>query len=100
MSSPSLAEAGPERDAAVGAASPAGPHPAVPALASALLLWTTSPPADWSWLAWVALAPLFLLVKSDRPARSVYLGTWAGGMAFWALAIQWVRLTDPTAWLA
>ncbi len=100
MPSAALAEAGPQPNALGGPSVPTGRHPIVPALTSALLLWTTFPPADWSWFAWVAVAPLFFLVKSERPARSIYLATWAGGMVFWTLAIQWVRLTDPTAWLA
>lgn len=77
------------------------PHPALQAGGSALLLWTTFPPANWGWLAWIALVPLFLLVKSrgERSARSVYFGAWLGGVIFWSLAIQWVRLTDESAWL-
>lgn len=81
---------------------PRGPavHPAVLAIASALLLWFSFPPADWGWLAWVALAPLFLLVLSDRPAWVIYGSAWLGGAVFWVLSIQWIRLTDPTAWFA
>ena len=75
-------------------------HPIWLALGSALVLWTSFPPADWGWLAWAALVPLFLLVRSDRSARSLYAAAWLGGLAFWLLSIQWVRLTDPTAWLA
>ncbi len=102
MSSPSLAEAGVKPNGAVAPlpVTSAGPHPAVAAIGSALLLWTTFPPADWSWVAWFALAPLFSLVVSRRSRKSLYFGAWAGGMVFWTLAIQWVRLTDPTAWLA
>jgi apolipoprotein N-acyltransferase len=99
MSSPSLAEAAPEPNDAGGTRVRSGPHPVTLAVGSALVLWTAFPPADWSWLAWVALVPLFLLVPSRRPALSLYLGAWAGGMVFWSLAIQWVRLTDPSAWL-
>lgn len=91
MPSPSPVEAG---------ASPApGTHPVVPAVGSALLLWTTCPPADWGWLAWVALVPLFLLIPSRRSSRALYGGVWAGGMVFWTLSIQWVRLSDESAWL-
>jgi apolipoprotein N-acyltransferase len=70
------------------------------AVASALLLWLSFPPAGQWRLTWIALAPLFLLVKSSRSRASLYSGSWLGGLVFWLLAIHWVRLTDPTAWLA
>ena len=39
--------------------------------------------------------------RSRRGRRlRLYLGAWAGGLLFWLLSVQWVRLTDPTAWLA
>jgi apolipoprotein N-acyltransferase len=76
------------------------PHPTGLAIGSALLLWSAFPPADWGWLAWVGLVPLLLLVKSPRRGRVLYASAWLGGMVFWTLAIQWVRLSDATAWLA
>jgi apolipoprotein N-acyltransferase len=75
-------------------------QPQILALTSALLLWFSFPPTGWGWLAWVALTPLFLLVPSNRSPISVYLAAWLGGLLFWLMSIQWVRLTDPTAWLA
>ena len=75
-------------------------HPAVLALASALLLFCAFPPAGWGWLGWIALAPLFLLLRSDRPRRSIYLGGWLGGLAFWLLSIHWITQSDEGAWLA
>jgi apolipoprotein N-acyltransferase len=44
---------------------------------------------------WFALAPLFLLIRSDRSRRAIYLGSWLGGFAFWLLAVHWVWWTDP-----
>jgi apolipoprotein N-acyltransferase len=100
MSSLTLAEAGPMAvDTATTPVAP-GPHPLVSGLTSGVLLWFAFPPADWGWLAWVALVPLFGLIASPRSRLSLYAGAWAGGMAFWLLSIQWVRLTDETAWLA
>jgi apolipoprotein N-acyltransferase len=75
-------------------------HPAVLGVSAALLFWLSFPPASWSWLAWIALTPLFLLVRSDRSVWTIYSSAWLGGLVFWLLAIQWVQLTDPTAWLA
>jgi apolipoprotein N-acyltransferase len=75
-------------------------HPAVASITSALLLWFAFPPADRGYLAWFALAPLLLLVRrSDTPKR-LYAGAWLGGLVFWLFAVEWVRLADPSAWLA
>src|SRR4051812_40377926 len=94
MSQPSPAADAPTRPPAPGAS------PVTLAVVSALLLFLAFPTTNWHWLAWVALTPLLFLVRSPRRARSVYLGTWAGGFVFWSLAVSWVRLTDDTAWLA
>ncbi|HMB08862.1 MAG TPA: apolipoprotein N-acyltransferase [Isosphaeraceae bacterium] len=74
--------------------------PAVAGLASGILLWGAFPPADLGWLAWVALVPLFLLIRSERSPLALGLGSWLGGAVFWLLSIQWVRLTDESARLA
>lgn len=74
-------------------------YPLAAGLASGFFLWTSFPPAEWSWLAWVALAPLFWLVTLRDDRRRAYLGAWAGGLAFWLLAVSWVRLSDPDAWV-
>ena len=55
---------------------------------------------SWGWLAWVALVAAVLAGPERAVAGlAIYLGAWLGGLAFWLLAIHWVRLTDPTAWL-
>src|SRR5258707_6239091 len=100
MTSLTLAEAGPMAvDSAPTTPAP-GPHPLVSGVASGALLWFAFPPADWGWLAWVALAPLFGLIVSPRSRGALYGGAWLGGFLFWLLSIQWVRLTDESAWLA
>ena len=78
----------------------AGTRPGVQAVTSAVLLWFAFPPAGWNWLAWVALVPLILLVRSPERRWSIYGAAWVGGMVFWLLAVSWIRLADPTAWLA
>ncbi len=77
-----------------------GRPPIASAVGSALLLWTTFPPLGWHWLAWLALVPFLTLVSSKRSASTLYLAAWAGGFVFWGLAVQWVRLTDESAWIA
>src|SRR5262245_62109082 len=95
-----LVEAAPKAADPQPTAKPAGTHPVVLGLASALLLWFAFYPANWGWLAWGALAPLFSMVRSGRSRLSLYFGAWAGGLLFWVLAIEWVRLTDVDAWFA
>ncbi len=75
------------------------PHPIVLSVASAVLLWLTFPPAEWAWAAWLALVPLFLLIRSRRSPASLYLASWAGGYVFWLLAVHWIWWTDESAWL-
>src|SRR5687767_6418067 len=99
MPTPSLSQASP-RPITDAAPRPNGPHPIVLGLASGVLLWFSFPPAGWSWLGWVALAPLFLLVGGGRSRAANYLGAWLGGLAFWLLALNWILCIDPAASLA
>ncbi len=69
-------------------------------VSSALLLWMSFPPVEWNWLAWIAVAPLFWLVTWRGKPLSVYASAWLGGMVFWLLAVAWLRMIDPDAWLA
>jgi apolipoprotein N-acyltransferase len=68
-------------------------------VASGLLLWLAFPPVGWGWLAWGALTPLFWLVTRQGAPLTTYLAAWAGGFVFWVLAVEWIRLTDPGAWV-
>jgi apolipoprotein N-acyltransferase len=75
-------------------------HPGVAAVTSALLLWFAFPPADRGYLAWFALAPLFLLARREDSPKRLYGGAWLGGLLFWLLAVEWIRLADESAWVA
>jgi apolipoprotein N-acyltransferase len=75
------------------------PHPVWFGIGSGLALWAAFPPAEWHGFAWVALVPLFLLVRSTRVAWA-YVSAGVGGLIFWLLVTEWVRLTDPAAWPA
>lgn len=74
--------------------------PAVPALASGLLLFFAFAPAERGYLAWFALVPLLTLVRRDGPRIPTYLGAWAGGLVFWLLSVIWIWELHPSAWLA
>ncbi len=72
----------------------------VAGMASGLLLWTSFPPLEWSWLAWIALAPLFWLATlREASLQDVPGGLGRRALVFWLLALEWVRLSDPSAWL-
>ena len=42
---------------------------------------------------------LFWLATLRGSRVKTYLAAWAGGLVFWLLALEWVRLSDPSAWL-
>jgi apolipoprotein N-acyltransferase len=64
-------------------------------LATAGLLWLSYFPVDCGWLAWFALVPFLVLVRSTARPRWVYLCAWVGGLAFYFPALQWMRVADP-----
>lgn len=69
-------------------------------LLSSLLLWASFPPLEWSPLAWLAPVPLLLLVRIHQPVRRQSLVLYLAGLAFFLPALQWLRLGDPTMYLA
>ena len=83
---------------------PAPPAPSTPAVrlasparlpddrrpALALLL-----PGNCGWLAWFALVPFLFLVRTTARPSLVYLCAYAGGLAFFGPALQWMRVADP-----
>lgn len=71
--------------------------PMASSLASALLLVCAFPPVEWSWLAFVALVPLFAQVADPNRQRFRGLRIYAGGVAFWLISLFWVNKADSTA---
>ena len=82
------------------AVAPSSVGPLWMALASGVALWTCFPPIDCGPLAWVALVPLLLVVRMPRPTRKMYLYTALGGWLFALMTLQWMRLGDPSMYLA
>jgi len=58
---------------------------------SALLLWLAFPPVDWGWLAWFALVPLMLALRSlSRPRQGCLIGlVW--GACFYGMLLWWMQ---------
>jgi apolipoprotein N-acyltransferase len=67
---------------------------------SAVLLWASFTPLDWSPLAWLALLPLCVLVRLERAPMRLWLTTWVGGLLFWLPTLQWLRLGHESMYVA
>src|SRR5262245_16637081 len=72
----------------------AGPHLALPALASAGLLWLCFFPVAWGFLGWVALVPLLALVRAEASPRRIKLCAWLAGSAFFWPILTWMPVAD------
>ncbi len=70
------------------------------ALTSAVLLWSSFTPLDWGPLAWIALVPLLCLVRPADPPAWLYRSLYLVGFLYWLATLQWMRLGDPTMYLA
>jgi len=69
-------------------------------VSTAVLLWLSFMPVNFSPLAWIAPVPLMLLVRLVQPTRRMYVACYLGGLAFFLPALQWMRLGDPAMYLA
>lgn len=67
---------------------------------SAVLLWASFTPLDWSPIAWLAIAPLCALVRLERAPQKLWLTTWTGGLLFWMPTLQWLRLGHESMYVA
>ncbi|MDD2456020.1 MAG: hypothetical protein PHE10_06795, partial [Kiritimatiellae bacterium] len=55
---------------------------------SGLLLWTAFPPQAQADSAWMALAPLFLVIRHSRP-KAAAGWAWLAGLIFWLSTLSW-----------
>ena len=58
------------------------------AVLSGLLLWAAFPPQAQADSAWLALAPLLLVIRHSTP-RGAFGWAWLGGLVFWVLTLSW-----------
>ena len=65
-----------------------------------VLLWACFTPLDASSLAWVALLPSLLLVRLPERTRRMYLGLYLASAVSQLVTLQWMRLGDPTMYVA
>jgi len=71
-----------------------------PPIASALLLTLAFPPAEISWLAHLALAPLLVTAVRARSGRDAFWAAFAAGLVFFGINLYWVQPITTAGYLA
>src|SRR6476469_9682657 len=73
-------------------------------LAGSLLLWTSFPPVNLPWLAWIAPVPWLWLVQQPKLSGwRPYIVLWLAGTIHWLLMLDGIRLAHPAlygGWIA
>ncbi|MBI1735142.1 MAG: apolipoprotein N-acyltransferase [Candidatus Rokubacteria bacterium] len=64
-------------------------------VAGGLALAQAYPPLEWDWLAWLSLAPLFLVALAAPPRAALGWGS-LGGLAFFLVLLRWLNFTFQT----
>jgi apolipoprotein N-acyltransferase len=72
---------------------------ALPAFASAALIWASFPPLDCAFFAWVALTP-WLVMTGLSSSRQAWLWSLAAGYALFIALLHWLRYVGPEGWVA
>jgi apolipoprotein N-acyltransferase len=94
-------EATPQQIIATAREAPAGMRSALAMSGTtAILLWGAFTPLDFGPLAWVALVPLLLLARLPRPTESMYRSVYLGGLVYWLVTLQWMRLGHDAMYIA
>lgn len=70
------------------------------ALLSGGLLWTAFTPLDIGPLGWICLVPLLLLTRIEHRTHWMYRNVYLAGLLFWLITLQWMRLGDPSMYVA
>lgn len=68
-------------------------------LASGVLLTLSFPPAHFSFLAWIALVPLFVFLGQSRSARESSLAVFFTGLVFFAFSLSWLCYVSLFGWV-
>ena len=72
----------------------------LPPIASALLLTLAFPPAEISWLAYLALAPLLVTAVRARSNRDAFWAAFAAGIVFFGINLYWVQPVTTPGYIA
>ena len=95
----------------------------LPAVASGALLWLCFFPVAWGWLGWAAMVPMLALIRAKLPSRPavpmagsslagrlvralaspqlrIFFCSGIGALVFFVPILQWMRVGDPTMYVA
>ncbi|MGB2780273.1 MAG: apolipoprotein N-acyltransferase [Phycisphaerae bacterium] len=70
------------------------------AAVSALMLSLAFPPAEISWLAYLALVPLLVMAAGAASRRQVFWAAYLGGFIFFGANLRWVIPITAVGWFA
>ncbi len=76
------------------------PRVFLPAVASGVLLWAAFFPLDLGPVAFVSLVPWLTLVRAPVSNRRRYFAAYVGGLVFFTLATNWIRVAHPMMYLS
>lgn len=69
-------------------------------IVTGILLAFAMPPADATWLVWIALVPLGLAITEEKAQLELYLGVLAAGLVFQWMHCDWMRTLTSGATLS
>jgi apolipoprotein N-acyltransferase len=72
----------------------------LPAVVSSVLLWAAYFPLNLGSLGFIALVPWLALVRAPVSNKRRYFAAYIGGVVFFALATQWVRVAHPMMYMS
>jgi apolipoprotein N-acyltransferase len=71
----------------------------LPLAVAALLLSVIQAPTDWSFFAWVALAPFAWACGPCVRARSLFLAAYVVGFLYWLVNLYWLAPITVLGWI-
>jgi apolipoprotein N-acyltransferase len=64
-----------------------------------VLMGVTVAPINWWWLAWIALIPLWLVLRLSQSWLTIILSCLLWGIGYHGLALSWITGIHPMTWM-